>query len=349
MATIRDVAKTAGVSIATVSRVFNGNTAVSEDTALQVWAAASALDYWPNGAARSLTTSRSNTLGVLLPDLFGDFFSEVIRGIDQLAKREKYQTLVSGSHASVEDVLTATRAMRGRIDGLVMMAPDSITVESVTRIRRRLPVVLISPPFAVDGCSSVSVASFSGARAAVAHLVGLGHREIAMVAGPVGNVDAEERLRGYRRGLAEAGISPRDELVVQGDFRESSGYAAAAALLDRRPRPTAVFAANDCMAIGLMSALGNAGLSVPQDMAVVGFDNITMAQYMRPPLTTVHVDAYALGQKAVRLMLDALADPEGEKVTVQTIDAVLKVRSSCGARPASATDAAIGPEANRQR
>ncbi|MBU1674957.1 LacI family transcriptional regulator, partial [bacterium] len=227
MSTIRDVARIAGVSIATVSRVFNGNAAVNEDKAQRVWTAASELDYWPNGAARSLTTSRSNTLGVLLPDLYGEFFSEVIRGIDQLARHEKYQTLISSSHANVEDVLTATRAMRGRIDGLIMMAPDNLTVEIIAKIRDHLPVILVNPPFAVDGCSSVSIASFSGARAAVAHLVGLGHREIAMVAGPAGNVDADERLRGYRRGLAEAGIEPRDELVVQGDFRESSGYLAA--------------------------------------------------------------------------------------------------------------------------
>ncbi|MBU1675983.1 substrate-binding domain-containing protein, partial [bacterium] len=118
-----------------------------------------------------------------------------------------------------------------------------------------------------------------------------------------------------------------------------SGYLAAASLLSHRPRPTAVFAANDSTAIGLMSALNNAGVSVPRDMAVVGFDNIAMAQYMSPPLTTVHVDAFALGQKAVRLMLNTLTDTDGAKVTVQTIDVVLKVRRSCGARAADPVDA----------
>ncbi|MFN2370305.1 MAG: LacI family DNA-binding transcriptional regulator, partial [Candidatus Krumholzibacteriia bacterium] len=286
MATIRDVARAANVSIATVSRVFNNNPLVSGETAQRVLESATALDYWPNGAARSLTTNQSHTFGVLLPDLFGEFYSEIIRGIDSVVHARRYQLLFSSSHASSDDVLGAARAMLGRIDGLLMMAPDAASIETVERIRRRITVVLLNPSVAVPGCSSVSVDNYGGARLVTDHLLGLGHSEVAMIAGPVGNRDAEERARGFRRALVDAGLDPGAAQVVPGDFRESSGYAAARRILGRRPRPTAVFAANDNMAIGLLSALREAGLQVPGDVAVAGFDNQTTTRYLNPPLTT---------------------------------------------------------------
>ncbi len=209
MVTIRDVARAAGVSIATVSRVFNGSSRVSEETRKAVRAAASKLDYWPNSAARSLTTNRSQVLGVLLPDLFGEFFSEVIRGIDHAARREKLQILVSSSHADTDALLAAARSMRGRIDGLIAMAPDKGSAKAIHQITRKFPVVLLNPRFATNGCSAVSIANFEGARAMVNHLTGLGHRDLAMITGPSGNVDAEERLRGFRTALADAGLEPR--------------------------------------------------------------------------------------------------------------------------------------------
>ena len=145
MATIRDVARESGVSIATVSRVFNNSSLVSEDTAKRVMEVAARFDYWPNSAAQSLTTNRTNTLGVLLPDLFGEFYSEVIRGIDSLARRESYQIMLSSSHADNEEILMAARSMLGRIDGLLMMAPEDASADTVTRIRKRVPLVLLNP------------------------------------------------------------------------------------------------------------------------------------------------------------------------------------------------------------
>lgn len=331
MATIRDVARVAGVSIATVSRVFNNHTLVNPETASRVLEVASQLEYWPNGAAQSLTTRRTHTLGVMLPELFGEFYSEVIRGIDRQSRSHDYQILLSSSHSNGEEVLIAGRAMLGRIDGLIMMAPDEASIETVERVRRRVPVVLLNPKVEIEGCCSVAFENFSGARAAVSHLVGLGHRDIAMVAGPSGNVDAEERLRGFRRALTDAGLDPEAALVVPGDFRESAGYEAGVALLARRPRPTAVFAANDCMAVGLLAALRAAGRRVPRDIAVVGFDDIAMAAYLNPPLTTVRVDASGLGQRAVDLMMGAMEAGSAGGCLRQLLPATLTVRQSCGA------------------
>jgi len=330
VATIRDVARAAGVSIATVSRVFNNQDLVNDETALRVMQAAVACDYWPNEAAKSLTTSHSNAFGVLLPDLFGEFYSEIIRGIDHRARQSGYQILLSSSHASNEDVLNAARAMLGRVDGLMMMTPDGASVETVERIRKRLPVVLLNPGFLAADCGAVSVDNFAGAKAATEHLLGLGHREIAMIAGPAGNSDADGRRRGYQAALAGFGLDPARAVIEPGDFRETAGHAAGLQLLGRTPRPTAVFAANDSMAIGLLGAARECGVRVPEDVAVVGFDDLTIARYLNPPLTTVTIDAYGLGRRAVALMLAAVEGDAGSPAVRETLPAVLTVRESCG-------------------
>jgi LacI family transcriptional regulator len=200
MATIRDVAQLAGVSIATVSRVLNDSSRVRASTRQRVWAAFDDLDFSPNGAARSLTTRRTNVLGVLLPDLYGEFFSEVIRGIDLAARREGLHTLVSSAHAETQTILSAARSMRGRIDGAIVMAPDASTAEAIHRIRDRFPVVLLNARFEVPGCSSISIANLEGAHEVVKHLLRLGHEPIAILKGP---------LRKHRRRGTLARIPPR--------------------------------------------------------------------------------------------------------------------------------------------
>ncbi len=332
MTTIRDVARAAGVSIATVSRVFNGSPRVGQETAARVWGVAVEMDYWPNGAARSLTTARTQTLGILLPDLYGDFYSELIRGIDQAARRERFQVLLSGSHAKAEEVVAAARAMRGRVDGLVVMASDRESARAVGEVAGPFPLVFINPYLDPLDRSCVSIDNRAGARAAVEHLIGLGHRVIATVRGPEGNIDAEERLRGYREALAGAGLADGAALELAGDFTELAGFRAGAELAARRPRPTAVFAANDAMAVGLLGALRDAGLAVPGDVAVIGFDDIAIARYLSPPLTTVRVDMCELGRRAVRLLLDAVTPGEAANGRRELLPARLVIRDSCGGK-----------------
>lgn len=345
MATIRDVAREAGVSIATVSRVFNQSSLVRQDTCEHVRAVAARLDYWPNSAARSLITHRTSAIGVLLPDLYGEFFSEVIRGIDLAARREKYQVLVSSSHASAETLVAAVRALRGRIDGLLVMAPDADATEAIQEFATRFPVVLLNPGPTSLPCASLSIGNYEGAYAAVRHLAGLGHRRIAILLGPSGNADAEERRRGWHQAMRDVGLDAAPDLELAGDFTESSGFAAAERLLALRPRPTAVFAANDYMAVGLLAALRDEGVAVPGALAVCGFDNIAIAQYLTPALTTVDVDACELGERAMLQLLPFARARRPAEVHHETLPTRVVVRGSCGATGGIAHDV----QAHRRR
>lgn len=335
MATIRDVAHRAGVSIATVSRVLNGSPRVSDGTRRSVWDAARELDFWPNGAARSLTTSRTHVLGVMLPDLYGEFYSEIIRGIDQAAREAHYQVLISCSHANTEELMTAALSMRGRIDGLLVMAPDHGSAEAIARLQTRFPLVLLNPQPGVTDCSAFSIANFEGAHAITDYLIRSGHRSIAVITGPADNADAMGRLRGYRQALSEAEIEPDPQWEIAGDFSERSGYEAGTRILRFRERPTAIFAANDAMAIGLLSALHEVGIAVPGEISVAGFDDITIARYTSPPLTTVHVDTYQLGKRAVEQLVNELGATGALPRRHEVLPTNLVVRRSCAMADAS--------------
>ena len=331
MATIKDVAQAAGVSVATVSRVYNESQLVREKTAVRVREVAQQLGYVPHGGARSLSTSRTHTLGVLLPDLYGEFFSEVIRGIDQTAQRNGFHLLISSSHDGRPGVEAALRSMRGRVDGLIVMWPE-MNAETVRRnLPAGFPLVLVSAPVGPEGFDVITLANYDGARAMVRHLLELGHRRIAIIRGAEGNFDAAERLRGYRAALAEAGQAPDPALEAPGDFSENSGFLATNELLRGTPVPTAIFAANDSMAIGAMSALREAGRRVPDDVAVAGFDDIPLARFLDPPLSSVHVDISALGERATVRLLESVRDKAGHQHQAETFPTTLVLRRSCGA------------------
>lgn len=336
MATIKDVARAANVSVATVSRVYNGSELVRDVTRLRVLEAADQLGYIPHGAARSLITSRTNTIGVLLPDLYGEFFSEVIRGIDQTAQRHGFHLLVSSSHDGRPAVEAALRSMRGRVDGLIVMWPEMDAQTAVRNLPEGFPVVLLNSPVGPDAFDVITIANFDGAWAMTRHLLDLGHRRIAIIKGAEGNFDAAERLRGYVAALSQAGVIPDPALELPGDFSEASGYHAVTELLRAGPPPTAIFAANDSMAIGALSALREAGLGVPRDVAVAGFDDIPMSQYLDPPLSSVHVDISALGERATLRLLEAIREKEHHERRAETLPTTLVLRRSCGAgAPAS--------------
>ncbi len=345
MVTIKHVAREAGVSVATVSRVFNDSAVVSEATRVIVREVAERLNYWPNGAARGLITNRTHTVGVLLPDLFGEFFSEMLRGMDAAARKEGLHLLVSSSHADAHELIAALRATRGRIDGLIVMAPDVDARAALRATAESLPLVLIDPGSGFEGCDTLTIANRDGARSVVRHLLDLGHRRIATVTGPPRNADSRQRLEGYRAALREAGAERSGELEIPGDFTEPSGYEAVARLLALDPRPAAVFAANDYMAIGVLGALSDAGLRVPDDIALAGFDDIPMSRYLNPPLTTVRVDAYHLGERAVEKLLEKPRPSRPSQHEV--LPTMLVVRSSCGS--SAATEARGGTARKRAR
>lgn len=328
--TIREVARQAGVSVATVSRVLNGSGPVREETSARIREVAARLRYTPNESARSLIRSRTSTLGVLLPDIWGDFFSEMIRGIDQRARQAGYHLLVSGSHDDLGEMEAALSLMRGRVDGMILMSPDITTQTLLAELPSDLPVVLINCAEAGPNVDTVNIDNVGGARAMVRHLIALGHRRIAIIGGAERNHDAAERLRGYREALAEAAIGPTPELEMVGDFTESSGYAAALALLAAHERPTAIFAANDSMAIGACGALRDEGVSVPRDIAICGFDDIPIARYITPSLTSVHVAIDELGRIATERLLHAIEHGNTHVRTQESLPSTLVIRASCG-------------------
>jgi LacI family transcriptional regulator len=328
-ATIRDVARRAGVSVATVSRALNHSGPVRAETRARIESAARALKYQPNRAARSLITRRTRMLGVLLPDLHGEFFSELIRGIDQAAQLEGYDLLLSSSHDHASEVEAALHGMHGRVDGLVVMAPK-LDVEVLEELLPGdVPILLLNPPDGAKGSGSLRIDSFGGARAMVSHLVEHGHRRIGIINGPARNFDAQERLRGYHTALADAGIAADEQLEVPGDFTGLGGYEGAEALLGLEERPTAIFAANDTMAIGALSMLGAAGVAVPQDMALAGFDDVSSTRYMNPPLSSVHGLISELGSRAVRRLAEALGGG-AEDGMEEVLPVTLVLRRSCG-------------------
>lgn len=306
--TIKDVARLANVSVATVSRALNGHDNVTEAVRNSVLKVAAELRYSPHAAARSLSSRRTHTVGVVLPDLHGEFFSELVRGIDQVAREHGQYLLVSSYHGHPEEQGAALRAMRGRVDGLLVMSPYVNDSGFLTEnLSSSLPVVLINTHLPDAGFVSLRIDNYGGAMQMVRHLIECGHRRIAFIAGPDDNFDARERLRGYRDALATH-LPQAQEWVLPGDFDEASGHAAGGSIATSAERPDAVFAANDMMALGCLFAFNQAGLQVARDIALAGFDDIPLARYVHPPLTTMRVDIAELGGRAMRALLDRLRD-----------------------------------------
>lgn len=330
MVTIKDVARKAEVSVATVSRVFSGANVVREETSRRIRDIAAQLRYTPHVGARSLTTSKTHTLGVLLPDLYGEFFSEIIRGIDAATRRSGYHILVSSSHSDAREVELAIRSMRGRVDGLILMSPDLDAKPLVDSLPEGQPIVLLNSSIRQPGVASVRIANKRGAKEMVRHLISHGFKRIAMITGAVQNVDGDQRRSGYRAALKEAGIALNPCLEVQGDFTEDSGYEAARKLLENRSyRPRAIFAANDAMAFGALSALREAGVGVPDEIAVAGFDDIPIARHMSPPLSSVHVPIAELGERATEILIAGLTNRR-YPARHETIRTNIVIRGSCG-------------------
>ena len=347
-ATIKDVARAAGVSVATVSRAMNGADNVLPDTKARILAAARDLRFSPSGAARSLITRRTDTIGALLPDLHGEYFSELIRGIDQAARARGLHLLVSSSHGDADEAAAALRSMNGRVDGLLVMSPHADAAFLSANLPHNLPAVLINTGIDLPGHASFKVDNFGGAQAMTRHLAALGCKRIAFIGGPDGNHEAQERLRGYRAGLRAATPKGLTEALFDGDFSEAAGWAAGRKMVQAKGRPDAVFAANDMMAVGCLAALAEAGLRVPKDIAVVGFDDIPIARYVTPALSTIRVPIAALGAAALETLAQGLQSvpPVPSTPSVPSVPSVLNdaaavrvmpvelvIRASCGGGP----------------
>lgn len=310
-ATIRDVAREAAVSVASVSRVMNGHENVRAALKLRVENAAAALGYVPHAGARNLSLARANAIGVVLPDLHGEFFSEFLRGMDREASARGFQLLLSNIHADPDHAVAALRTMRGRVDGLIVMAPHIAPDLLAAQLPAGLPAVMVNcAPHDVRR-AAIRIDNVVGAAAMVDHLVASGRRRIVHLSGPDDNVEAADRIAGYCAAMARHGLVSR---VIQGDFNESSGAAAAALILSDSVGTDALFAANDMMAVGAMEALRRGGLTIPDDIAVAGFDDIPLARLMSPGLTTMSTDIATLGGQAMTRLADIVAGTPDDAV-----------------------------------
>jgi len=324
-ATIRDVARLAQLSVATVSRALNGLDNVSDQARERIADAVKELGYVPHAGARSLSLARNNAIGVVLPDLHGEFFSEIVRGMDREASRRGYLLLLSNLHSGSEQAANALRAMRGRVDGLIVMAPHLGTGELSAALPRGLPSILINTRDGPEHHPTIHLDNAAGARAVVDHLAALGRKRLIHIAGPDKNIDAQERSQAFLAAVSAHGLFGE---VIEGDFEMESGSRAIAALLARRAEFDAIFAANDNMAIGAIEALRAAGKSVPDDVAVVGFDDIPLAQHLG--VTTVRVRIAELGERALARLLDGIT--KGEDGGQELHAPELVIRSTTGPR-----------------
>ncbi len=341
--TIRQLAKLSGVSIGTVSRALNGYTDVSPETRERVMRLAQELEYTPAAAARSLKTQRSHVIGVFLetgeghPDLQHPFFHEVMVGLKNTIGPGGYDLLLFASEQPGNGWSTHAylkRALHHNVEGVVLMGADADDPEVRRLVRSGLPTVGVD--MAIEGPATTCVISdnVDGAARAVRYFHSIGHRRIATITGLLDKRPGADRLRGFRQALQACGLAYRDEYVAYGDFYVESGRRAMADLLSLDEPPTAVFAASDMMALGAIRAAGDAGLNVPADLSVIGFDDIQLADHMNPPLTTVRQDKVGLGAAAGTALV-RLIDGEQDPVSSTVLPVELIRRGST--RPRAAT------------
>jgi LacI family transcriptional regulator, repressor for deo operon, udp, cdd, tsx, nupC, and nupG len=300
---IKQVAQAANTSVATVSRTLQMPDVVAAETRKRVMVAIERLGYTPNAQARVLRTARTNMIVALVPDIANPFFAEVIRGIEQIAHRNGYSVLLGDTQYSrVREQAYAELLSSKQADGLITLLPHLPRVS----LPDPLPIVNACEYVTTRGVTTVHVDNGAAAEDVTRYLITLGHRDIAFLAGPMHSPICVDRDRGYERGLQQAGIKRNPALTVVGDFSVESGIRCLESLFDARRKFTAVFCSNDEMAMGALRAVKHRGLKVPDDISVVGFDDIRFARYTDPGLTTVAQPKEELGQEAMTLLLDIL-------------------------------------------
>ncbi|GIV95834.1 MAG: LacI family transcriptional regulator [Herpetosiphonaceae bacterium] len=338
--TIEEIAALASVSRSTVSRVLNNHPSVRPTVRDRVLRIIEEHGYAPRAAARSLASQRTNVIGLLIPrsaaTIFTDpFFPQVIQGISEACSSRGYFLMLSMLTADMEQSFYH-RFLRSRhFDGLIMLSSDIDDPILPLLIKDRTPLVLVGRHPYFQHLSWVDVENREGARTAVAHLIGLGHRRIATITGPLQMAAGINRRDGYKQALLEAGIPIMPELMIEGDFTQEGGYQATAKLLALTERPTAIFVASDTMAIGALRAVIEANLTVPRDIAIVSFDDLPIASFANPPLTTVRQPVYEMGATAARLLIEHLEHQiqEPQQICLPTS---LIIRRSCGSNSAPA-------------
>lgn len=315
MATMKDVARLAGVSTSTVSHVINNNRFVSEAVREKVTSAVSQLNYAPSALARSLKLNQTRTIGMLLTASSNPFYSEVVRGVERSCYERGYSLVLCNTEGDEDRMNRSLETLlQKRVDGLLIMCTESHlpSAELLNRYPSIPSVMMDWAPF--EGSSDIiQDNSLLGGEMATRHLIARGYTRIACIAGPQDKTPARLRLEGYRQAMASAGLPVPEGYIVSSDFEFQGGFNAMNTLLSLNPLPQAVFTCNDAMAVGVYHALYQAGMSIPGDMAVMGYDDIELARYMTPPLSTIHQPKDELGELAIDTLLHRLAAPGGSQ------------------------------------
>lgn len=326
--TIRDVARAAGLSVASISRVLNGHNHVSPDTRKKVLEAMESLGYVPNATARSLSTAKNHAIGVVLPDLHGEFFGELVRGMDKAASERGYLLLLSNMHADRMQAGQAMGTMRGRVDGLIVMAPQLSAEDLAGALPPGLPAVLINSPVEA-GIHNLRIDNRGGVMLMVRHLLAQGASRIVHLAGFRGNLDADERAAAFRDAMHS--LAPEQPItILEGDFSDQSGERLVQQLLAHGVEFDAIFAANDMMALGALQTLRTIGVRVPDQVAVAGFDDVPLARYLG--LSTLRVDIAGIGARAIERLVNELEGQAEAPIEEKYVPALI-ARATTSTRP----------------
>jgi DNA-binding LacI/PurR family transcriptional regulator len=334
--TIHEVARRAKVSITTVSRTINSPSAVDPKTASRVWKAIEDLNYYPNTQARSLVSGRSRMLGLIVSDITNPFFPELIKGFEESVIEHGYDILVSSTnYNSGRMALCVRRMLERKVEGVAIMTSEMDEHLLDQFARRRVPLVFLDTAPPGDRITNIEVDYETGVNEAVNHLVNLEHRRIGFISGPQNLKSARIRRLAFLRSLEGFGIREDDELVVEADHKVAGGLEAMRRLLNSSHPPTAVLASNDLTAIGMLRAVRSAGLVVPRDISIVGFDDIWLAEFTEPPLTTVRLPLKELAEKACSALLADIGPTKGTRQFGSSVETHLVVRQTTCRAPSA--------------
>ncbi len=340
--TIFDVAKKAGVSKSTVSRVINNKKNVNEKTRQKILQVIDELDFQPSNSARSLVTKKTRNIGLILPDLGDCFFAKFTKGAEEICRSNNYNLLMISSYWDVKAEQDRIDILHNnRMDGLLLVSGSSISRSYINQLENKnLPIVVIDRLLPNTKIPTVNPDNFHGAYTGLKHLIKLGHEKISCVQGPGDLYSVQERIRGYRTAVTEKNphFNPQ-KYIFQGQFDRESGYKAARKIIKTRPRSTAVFFTNDRMAVGGMEAFKEANIKIPEDISILGCDDLDYVSLLSPPLTTLEQPREKMGQKGISILMDIIENSRENKKQKKEKDwsfkfeMKLKIRGSTGPVP----------------
>ncbi len=329
--TIKEIAVKANVSIATVSRALNDDIKVKPETKDLVINLAKEFNYKPNVLARNFVKKKTSTLGLIMPEVVDEFFTEIIRGVDSVAYAGGYNVMVAGTHSERTMAESVINFMgKGVVDGIILMAPSLNDQIKELLVQNIIPTVLINSKAELENYNTIGIDNFQGAYSIIDYLIkNLNYKKIAHISGPDANNDALQRKEAYQKALLDSNMEVNEQWIVSSDFTVKGGEFACRRLLSLLDKPEVIFASNDMMAIGCYKAIASFNMNIPTDIAVVGFDDIFVSQFLTPRLTTVHVPIFEIGKTAAEILLKKIDNNNHDEKNHIRISTGIVVGKSC--------------------